>query len=91
MQGLKRLLVTTAVIALMIAIPRMLFQRIMTVPGFEPHILPIAILIIAITILISPLVVWGLIRGPRVFSELQDALRKMRQLRQRENPLRLER
>ncbi|QDT03936.1 hypothetical protein K227x_23220 [Rubripirellula lacrimiformis] len=74
--GLGRILVLTAVIALAIAIPRMMYVRLMSIPVVA-HYAGAEVLIpffVSVLIFVTPYVVWVTFRGPQAFTSLATAL-----------------
>jgi hypothetical protein len=79
--GITRMLVLTAAIAVVIAIPAHIFSRLMRVGQLVSYSIVFEILIVLTVVLVVMLVMWPVMRGPTIHSRLIDSLVSWRALK----------
>ncbi len=72
--GILRILVLTAVIAVVIAIPVHIVRRLLEIPQLESFGLEFTLLVAPLTLLELIFVVWLVMRGPLLFTRLREAI-----------------
>jgi hypothetical protein len=79
--GITRMLVLTAAIAAMIAIPAHILGRLLKIRQLGDNAIAFEVMMVAVVLLMSTFVTWAIIRGPTIYSRVTDAWLGWRELK----------
>lgn len=85
--GIKRILILSAAVALVIAIPAQLLVRVMKVSQLGRNAIAFEIMIVLCVLLMLTVVTWAVMRGPTVYTRLASAFVRWRGLKQNRDEL----